>query len=65
MDWLTVLPWGLETVDTLDVQKAMDILDEDHYGMKDVKDRVEYFAVFAITSKMFRILTEHIEKICS
>ena len=63
MDWLTVLPWGLETVDTLDVQKAMDILDEDHYGMKDVKERVEHFAVFAITSKMLRILTEHTENI--
>ena len=32
LDWLTVLPWGLQTEDTLDTKKAMQILDEDHYG---------------------------------
>ena len=46
LDWLTVLPWGIETVDTLDLEKAMTILDEDHYGMTDVKDRIiEFIAV--------------------
>merc|ERR1719443_2291334 len=46
LDWLTVLPWGVQTEDTLDVKKAMEILDEDHYGMKDVKDRIiEFIAV--------------------
>ena len=38
--------WGVQTEDTLDVTKAMEILDEDHYGMKDVKDRIiEFIAV--------------------
>ena len=38
--------WGVQTEDTLDVKKAMEILDEDHYGMKDVKDRIiEFIAV--------------------
>jgi len=31
-DWLTVLPWGTETDDTLDQNTAQTILDEDHYG---------------------------------
>ena len=35
LDWLTVLPWGLQTEDTLDTKKAMQILDEDHYGFVD------------------------------
>lgn len=46
LDWLTVLPWGMQTDDTLDLELAQKILDEDHYGMKDVKDRIiEFIAV--------------------
>ena len=40
VDWLTVLPWGLYTEDNYDLERAAKILDEDHYGLDDVKDRI-------------------------
>jgi len=40
LDWLTVLPWGIYTEDSYDLQRAAGILDEDHYGLTDVKDRI-------------------------
>lgn len=40
LDWLTVLPWGVYSVEDLDLQQAKTILDEDHYGMDDVKKRI-------------------------
>lgn len=46
LDWLTCLPWGLTSQENLDIERAMEILDEDHYGMEDVKKRVlEFIAV--------------------
>lgn len=46
LDWLTALPWGRVSEERLDVAAARKILDEDHYGMKDVKDRIlEFIAV--------------------
>ncbi|XP_049812464.1 lon protease homolog, mitochondrial-like [Schistocerca nitens] len=46
LDWLTCLPWGLTSDENLDIERAMEILDEDHYGMEDVKKRVlEFIAV--------------------
>lgn len=46
LDWLTSLPWGKFTKESLDLAKARHILDEDHYGMEDVKKRVlEFIAV--------------------
>ncbi len=39
-DWLTVLPWGVYTEDSYDLKGAAAILDEDHYGLTDVKDRI-------------------------
>ncbi|XP_049826986.1 lon protease homolog, mitochondrial-like [Schistocerca gregaria] len=46
LDWLTCLPWGLTSEENLDIERAMEILDEDHYGMEDVKKRVlEFIAV--------------------
>ncbi|XP_052701239.1 lon protease homolog, mitochondrial-like isoform X2 [Crassostrea angulata] len=46
LDWLTVLPWGKFTEENLELTKAKEILEEDHYGMKDVKDRImEFIAV--------------------
>ncbi|XP_071455183.1 lon protease homolog, mitochondrial isoform X2 [Hetaerina americana] len=46
LDWLTSLPWGVSSEENLDLQLAADILDEDHYGMEDVKKRVlEFIAV--------------------
>ena len=40
LDWLTVLPWGVHTEDNYDLKSAAKILDEDHYGLADVKDRI-------------------------
>ncbi len=47
------LPWNKQTKDTLDIKKARKILDEDHYGLKDVKERVlEYLAIRQLTKSM-------------
>ncbi len=46
LDWLIELPWSKTTKDRLDIKRAQKILDEDHYGLKKVKDRIiEYLAV--------------------
>ena len=46
LDWMTEIPWDVRTEDTLDIVEARRILDEDHTGLEDVKDRiVEYLAV--------------------
>ena len=46
LDWMTDLPWDTRTDDNLDIAQARAILDEDHTGLDDVKDRiVEYLAV--------------------
>jgi ATP-dependent Lon protease len=46
LDWLTALPWGKFSQDSYDVENARKILDRDHYGLADVKDRIlEFIAV--------------------
>ncbi len=46
LDWLVSLPWALSTDDNFDIAHARDVLNEDHYGLKDVKDRIiEFLAV--------------------
>lgn len=46
MEWLTQLPWGQHSKDKLDLKRARKILDRDHYGLDDVKDRIiEFLAV--------------------
>ncbi len=46
LDWLVELPWSRSTTDRLDIKRAQRFLDEDHYGLAKVKDRiVEYLAV--------------------
>jgi ATP-dependent Lon protease len=40
LEWVFALPWEHETVDTLDLIHAKKILDEDHYGLKDIKERI-------------------------
>lgn len=46
LDWLTILPWGVFTKDSYDIGKAIKVLNRDHYGLEDVKDRIlEFLAV--------------------
>lgn len=46
LDWLTQIPWGQKSVENFGIQHATTVLDEDHYGLKDVKDRIlEFIAV--------------------
>jgi len=46
LDWLTELPWDTVTEDNLDINHARRVLDEDHYDLQDVKDRIlEFLAV--------------------
>ncbi|MFH1230084.1 MAG: endopeptidase La [Planctomycetota bacterium] len=46
LDWLINLPWSIPTKDNLDIKRAGKILDEDHYGLEKVKERIlEYLAV--------------------
>lgn len=53
LDWLLALPWSKETPDRLDIQIAEQILDEDHYGLEKVKERIlEYLSIRKLTEKM-------------
>ncbi|KAI9007332.1 Lon protease C-terminal proteolytic domain-containing protein [Gaertneriomyces semiglobifer] len=46
LDWLTQIPWGQYSKENFDIKHASTVLDEDHYGLKDVKDRIlEFIAV--------------------
>jgi Lon-like ATP-dependent protease len=46
LDWITQIPWGQRSEENFDTESAKDILDQDHYGLKDVKDRIlEFIAV--------------------
>ena len=53
LDWLVSVPWNKESKSNLDIKLAEKILDEDHYGLKKVKERiVEYLAVHKLSGKM-------------
>lgn len=53
LDWLLSLPWNKQTRDRLDIKVAERILDEDHYGLQEVKDRIlEYLAIRQLARKM-------------
>lgn len=53
LDWITDLPWDIQTDDNLDLKNSAKILDEDHYGLTKVKERViEYLAVRQMTKSM-------------
>ena len=52
LDWMVTLPWGKTTKDNLDLKEAQRILDEDHYGLEKVKERIlEYLAVRKLKEK--------------
>jgi len=53
IDWVVALPWEQYTDETLDIERATQILDEDHYGLRKPKERIlEYLAVSALVEKM-------------
>jgi len=49
LDWLTILPWGILDKESHSITEATKILDSDHYGLKDIKERIiEYMSVGAL-----------------
>jgi ATP-dependent Lon protease len=53
LDWLLSLPWSKETPDNLDIAIAEKILNDDHYGLEKVKERIlEYLSIRKLTKKM-------------
>ena len=53
VDWVLALPWTERTDDALDVAKARVVLDEDHYGLAEVKERIlDYIAVLSLVGKL-------------
>lgn len=53
LDWLTQLPWNTKTDDNLDLKEARKVLESEHYGLEDVKNRVmEYIAVRKMSSSL-------------
>jgi ATP-dependent Lon protease len=53
LDWLVQLPWGKETSDHLEIAQARKILDEDHYDLEKIKDRIiEYLAVGKLKNRL-------------
>ncbi len=50
LDWLTVIPWGINSQECLDLEKAHRVLQEDHYGLEDIKERIlEFIGVGRLT----------------
>lgn len=53
LDWLVAIPWNKATKDSFDIKKAEEILDNEHYGLDEVKERIlEYLAVKKYTKSL-------------
>ncbi|NLJ77928.1 MAG: endopeptidase La [Tissierellia bacterium] len=53
LDWIVELPWDKETEDKIDIKKARDILNQDHYGLEDVKERIlEFIAIRKLATRL-------------
>jgi ATP-dependent Lon protease len=60
LEWIAELPWSTRSDDQLDLNRAQTILEEDHYGLQDVKDRIlEYLAVRQLRARQ---LAEEVTK---
>ena len=58
LDWLVSLPWSATTDDNLDISHARQVLDQDHYGLEDIKERIlEYLAVRKLRQERAEELT--------
>ena len=52
LDWLVELPWSKSTRDVIDIKKAKKVLNQDHYGLENIKDRIlEYLSVRKLNKK--------------
>jgi len=59
LDWLTSLPWQVKTEDNLDIAHARQVLDEDHYDLEEIKERIlEYLAVRKLRQERKKELQE-------
>lgn len=62
LDWLTTIPWGISSKENLDIKKAQAILEEDHYGLEDVKKRIlEFIAVSLLKGKILILLDQFLD----
>ena len=53
LDWIVDLPWEVESKEKIDIKKAREILNDEHYGLKDVKERIlEFIAIRKLTNSM-------------
>jgi ATP-dependent Lon protease len=53
LDWILALPWDERTTESLDIARARKVLDEDHYGLRDVKERIlDFIAVLSLVGKI-------------
>ena len=52
LDWLTTLPWGISSEENLEINRASEILEEDHYGMEEIKKRVLGEMIFFSSSDL-------------
>lgn len=60
IDWITNIPWNKKTEDILDIKKAKEILDTNHYGLEKIKARVlEYLSVLIIQKQKLQLDSFH------
>lgn len=53
LDWLTSIPWGIHSKENFNIAQAREVLDEDHYGLQDIKDRIlEFIAVSQLNASV-------------
>jgi ATP-dependent Lon protease len=63
LDWLVTLPWSRTTQDNLDIPHARQVLDEDHFGLEDIKERIlEFLAVRKLRQERFEEFNSETEQ---
>lgn len=60
IDWITNLPWNKKTDDIMDINKAKEVLDKNHYGLQNIKSRIlEYLSVLIIQKHTMKMDSFH------